>query len=91
MAEDRWFWIINDNLDDIPGRVRQLKSVFWRKASLLMVLVIIGSATMGAAKTNGLVAMGCFFAVTGILGILAFAIMSHAQLCLYRLIREIRK
>lgn len=53
MAEDRWFMIINDNIDDIPRRVEQLKSMYWRKASLFMVLVILGSATMGVAKANG--------------------------------------
>ena len=91
MAEDRWFKIINDNIDDIPRRVEQLKSEYWRKASLFMVLVIVGSATMGVAKANGLVAIGCFVAVTGILGILALATMCHTQLCLYRLIKEMRK
>jgi hypothetical protein len=90
MAEDRWFKIINDEIDDISKRVEQLKSEYWRKASLFMVLVIAGCATMGVAKANGIVAIGCFVAVTGILGILALATMCHIQLCLYRLIKEMR-
>lgn len=83
--------IINDNIDDIPRRVEQLKSEYWRKAAMYMVLVIAGSAAMGVAKANGLVAIGCFVAVTGMLGILAWATMCHTQLCLYRLIKEVRK
>lgn len=91
MAEDRWFKIMNDNVDDIPSRVEQLRSEYWQKASLFMILVVVGSTTMGIAKVNGLVAIGCFVAVTGILGILALATMCHTQLCLYRLIKEMRK
>ena len=91
MAEDRWFMLINDDIEDIPKHVEQLKSEYWRKASLFMILVVVGSATMGVAKANGLVAIGCFVAVTGILGILTLAIMCHSQICLYRLIKEMRK
>ena len=91
MVDDKWYKIINDKIDDIPKRVEQLKSEYWRKASLFMVLVIAGSTTMGVAKATGVVAIGCFVSVTGILGILAMATMCHTQLCLYRLIKEMRK
>jgi len=91
MLKDRWFEIINDEIDDIPKHVVQLKSKYWQTTSLFLIVVIAGSAIMGIGKANGIIAVGCFCAITGILGILSQAIMCHTQLCLYRFIKEIRK
>lgn len=91
MAEDKWYEIINDEIDDIPMRVEQVKSKYWQKAWVFIVCTIVGSAIMGLGRSNGIVAVGCFLAVTGMVGIFALATMSHAQLCLYRAIKEIRK
>ena len=91
MAEDKWHKIVNDEIDDIPMRVEQLKSEYWQKAWIFIVCTIVGSAVMGFGKVNGIVAVGCFLAVTGMVGIFALATMCHTQLCLYRAIREIRK
>ena len=90
MAIDRWHKIINDEISDIPKCVEELKSTYWKKASLFLIFVIAGSATMGFGRANGIVAIGCFLAVTGIVGILAEATTCHTQLCLYRLIKEMR-
>ncbi|NOZ87519.1 MAG: hypothetical protein GXP49_14885 [Deltaproteobacteria bacterium] len=90
MAKDKWFEIVDDSMDDIPKRVEQLRSSYWKKAVLLMVLVVIGSLVMGVGKASGIVAIGCFIGVSGILGILAMATMCHTQLCMYRTIKEIR-
>lgn len=90
MAEDKWFKIINDDIDDIPVSVEKLKSKYWQKSLLFIILVVIGSILMGVGRSNGLVALGCFLAISGIGNILAEATMCHNQLCLYRLIKEIR-
>ncbi|HIJ64936.1 MAG TPA: hypothetical protein HPP77_03215 [Candidatus Hydrogenedentes bacterium] len=91
MAEDKWYKIVNDDMDDIPMRVEQTKAEYWQKAWIFMVCTIIGAAIMGFAKATGLIAVGCFLAVTGMVGVFALATMSHMQLCLYRAIKEIRK
>ena len=90
MAEDKWYEIVNDEIDDIPIRVEQTKTKYWQKTWLFIVFTIIGSAMMIFGKAAGLVAVGCFLAVTGMVGVFALATMSHTQLCLYRVIKEIR-
>ena len=90
MAEDRWYEIVNDGIDDIPMCVEQTKSRYWQKAWVFLVCTVVGSAIMGFGRANGIVAVGCFLAVTGMVGVYALAIMSHTQLCLYRAIKEIR-
>ena len=90
MVKDKWYQIVNDDIDDIPLRVEQLKSEYWRIAWPLMFVVVLGTSIMGVANTSGIIAIGCFMSITGMLGILAMAIMSHHQLCLYRLVKEIR-
>lgn len=91
MTEDKWFRLINDDLIDIPARVQQLKTAYWKKSALFIVLVVIGSATMGVASNSGPAAVGCFLAVTGIIGIMTLATMSHTELCLYRALKEVRQ
>ena len=90
MAVDKWYAIVNDEIDDIPTRVEQLKSKYWKQAWIFLTCTIIGSAIMGFGKVTGLIAIGCFLAVTSMVGIFALAIMYHTQLCLYRAIKEIR-
>ena len=91
MEEDRWYKIVNDELEDIPMRVEQLKSKYWQQAWIFIVCTIAGSAIMGFGKVTGIIAVGCFLAVAGIIGIFALATMYHTQLCLYRAIKEIRR
>jgi hypothetical protein len=91
MAEDKWFRIVNDEIDDIPMRVEQMKTKYWQQAWIFMACTIIGSAIMGFGKVTGIIAVGCFMAVTGMVAIFALATMYNAQLCLYRMIKEIRK
>jgi hypothetical protein len=91
MAEDKWFKIVNDEIDDIPSRVEQVKSKYWQQVSIFLVCTIVGSAIMKFGKANGIVAVGCFLAVTGMVGVFALATMCHTQLSLYQAIKEIRK
>ena len=91
MAEDKWLKIVNDEIDDIPMRVERMKSKYWQQASMFLVCTVLGSAVMGFGKANGIVAVGCFVAVTGMVGVFALATMCHVQLCLYRAIKEMRK
>jgi len=91
MPEDKWFRLVNDDIADIPARVYELKSEYWRKSSLFLIFTIVGSAAMGFARGSSLAALGCFMAVTGIIGIMALATMSHTQLCLYRALKEFRQ
>ena len=61
------------------------------KLDYLMCTDIAGSTTMGVAKVIGIVAIGCFVSVAGILGILSMTTMRHTQLCLRGLIKEMLK
>lgn len=91
MAEDKWYEIINDEMEDIPLRVERMKSRYWRQAALFMAFSVTGGALMGFGKAGGLIATGCFLAVTGVLGLFITGNICHTQLCLYRAIKEIRK
>lgn len=51
MAEDKWFKIINDDIDDIPVSVEKLKSKYWQKSLLFIILVVIGSILMGVGRS----------------------------------------
>ncbi len=91
MASDKWLRLLNDDLTDMQASVQKLKAEYWKKSFFLIILVIIGAALMGVAGNANLAAIGCFFAVTGIVGILSLANMCHNELCLYRAIREFRQ
>lgn len=68
-----------------------MKSKYWQQAGIFLAFTIVGSFVMGFGKVNGIVAVGCFLAVTGMVGVFALATMYHTQLCLYRAIKETRK
>ena len=91
MVKDKWYRIVHDEIDDIPMRVEQMKSKYWQQSSILIACTVVGSVSMGFGRANGVVAVGCFLAVTGMVGIFALATMYHTQLCLYRAIKEMRK
>ncbi len=91
MAEDKWMTLVNDDLEDIPRKVEALKAGYWRKAPVFMMCTILGSVLMGIGHLHQLVAVGCFMAVTGMVGVFALATMDHQTLCLYRAVLEIRK
>jgi len=91
MAEDKWFKLYNDEMDDIPARIEQMKSKYWKDVGILIAFAVVGSVVMAFGPAIQLTAMGCFIAVTGVVGMFALATMYHAQLCLYRAIKEIRK
>ena len=91
MVKDKWYRIVHDEIDDIPMRVEQMKSKYWQQSLMLIVCTIVGSAIMGFGRANGVVAVGCFLAVTGMVGMFALSTMCHTQLCLYRAIKEMRK
>ena len=91
MPEDKWFRLINDEIADIPAGVQQLKSEYWKKSILFIILILAGSTAMGVARGSGQATLGCFVAVTGIVGIMALATMCHTQLCLYRALKEFRQ
>ncbi len=91
MAEDKWYEIVNDDIGDIALCVEKTKSQYWQKAWIMLACTIAGSAVMGLGKANGIIAVGCFLAASGMVGVFALATMSHAQLCLDRAIKEIRQ
>ena len=91
MAKDKWYRIVDDEIDDIPMRVEQMKSKYWQQSLILIACTVVGSVIMGFGKANGVVAVGCFLAVTGMVGIFALSTMCHTQLCLYRAIKEMRR
>jgi hypothetical protein len=91
MAEDRWFRLLDDKLDDIPARIEQLKTSYRQRTTIFFMLMAVGLLVVGWAGSNDLIAIGCFIAVTGIVGVMALSTMCHTQLCLYRAIREMRQ
>jgi|GEM_PF-3739563 len=91
MPEDKWFRLINDDIADIPTCVVKMKSAYWRKSIIFIVLVAVGAAIMAGARAGGYAAFGCFVAITGVAGMMALATMCHSQLCLYRAIKELRE
>ncbi len=91
MKEDKWFRLVNDEIDDIPARVYRLKSEYWKKSVMFLVLTVCGSAMMGTARSCGFAAIGGFMATAGIVAIMALATMCHTELCLYRALKEFRQ
>ena len=91
MAEGRWFRLLDDKLDDIPARIEQLKTSYRQRTTIFFVLIVVGLLVIGWAGSNDLIAIGCFIAVTSIVGVMALSTMCHTQLCLYRAITEMRQ
>ncbi|MBN1384475.1 MAG: hypothetical protein JW983_06340 [Elusimicrobia bacterium] len=91
MTEDKWFRIINDKMEDIPARVKKMKSKYWKINSVFIGLIILGTIITGNCQDTISCFLAIVLAVTGIAGIMAVATMCHSQLCLYRTIMEIRK
>ena len=90
MTEDKWMRIINDKLEDIPEQVESMKAKYWQRFVFFIVFIFGGAAMMVGGADNGIKALGCFLAVTGVVGQYTVASMYQTQLCFYRIILEIR-
>jgi len=91
MSKDKWFALINDEMEDIPARIEKIKSWYWKRAIPFALLTAFGGTTMGVFHNSGAASIGCFMAVSGVVGFMAIATMCHSQLCMYRTVIEIRK
>ena len=90
MNKDKWYSLINEPLEDIPSCVEKLKSAFFWKIIPFLLLTVVGCGMIGFGSPHGIVVLGCFLAVSGVVGMLALATMCHVQLCLYRVIKELQ-
>jgi uncharacterized membrane protein len=88
MAEDKWYSIINDELDDIPARVEKMKKTWKRFMIMFFVIIVVGFALMSLPNCS---AWGCFVALSAIVLLCVLAVAGHNQLCMYRVILEMRK
>ena len=91
MAQDRWFRLIEDDLDDISVRVAQVKKNFNQRIFIFIVLIIAGTLMMFLGEDYSTVTIGVFVALTGVTGVMAISTMYHNQLCLYRSVIEMRR
>jgi quinol-cytochrome oxidoreductase complex cytochrome b subunit len=90
MSKNKWMSLINDEISDIPGKVDQIKQKFWRVTSLMIIFAVTGGSVMGLATDIRQAALGCFLAVTSVICITSIAIIYFIQICLYKIIKEIR-
>jgi membrane associated rhomboid family serine protease len=91
MAQREWFTLIDNELGDLRAESARMNARFWQRAWFLAVLVIGGSLLMGLGTSTSTIAIGCFTAVTGVVGYMALVVIFHIQQCLYRAIDEMRK
>lgn len=91
MAQRAWFTLIDNELSDLRAESARMNARFWQRAWFLAVLVIGGSLLMGLATSTSTIAIGCFMAVTGVVGYMVLVVVFHMQPCLYRAIDETRK
>lgn len=80
-----------DKLEDIPQSIERMKSAYTARTIVLFVVLLAGVAAMTASGTGNRAAIGCFAALTGVCGIMALSVICHTQLCLFRLLKEIRQ
>lgn len=86
----KWFKLINNDFVDIPKSIAEMKTSYTQKMVVFFAILVAGAICMSLAQSSGTAAMGCFMAVTGISGIMALSTASHTQLCLLRILKEIR-
>jgi len=91
MVGDKWSSLIHDELDDLEGRAKQIRARYWQRAVVFIVFIVGGAVLMLTSSVHSRIVLGCFLAVTGVVGQCAMATMAHAELCLYRTVIELRK
>lgn len=88
---DKWFRLYHDEISEIPAHIQEMKTGYWKKSVVFVILTAAGSIAMGTSNSLGPSLLGCFLAMAGVTGLMSLATMCHSQLCLCRLLKEIRK
>lgn len=91
MNTDQWYKIIDQDVSDPRALVEDLKSKWWKYYWIFLALVVVGMVIWATGGHPKRMMVGLFLALCGVLGKLSIGIMCHTQLCMYKLIIEMRK
>lgn len=91
MAGDKWLKLFNLDVSNLEEKIKQMKKQYYSKLIPVYILTGIGTSFLATSNNLNRSIIGGAFLVISMVIMVGFAVMSHNQLCLFKLLKELKK